>query len=168
MRLTLTANLAIAYGSLPTKATRDKQKSPAPSRTLQLEPHPNRLDLKEKQLSTNILAMQRQVREGKQQSRDAHAAPGIVEKPKDDATASPSRHEKEADGNVRTSRKEHREKLKLQEVQPCDLEAMDLTGLSPSLLAHPAGGSMDYTERERKILMALLEEKVSSWMETLD
>jgi hypothetical protein len=65
------------------------------------------------------------------------------------------------------SRKDHWEKLKLEEVQPCDLEAMDLTGLSPSLLAHPKGASVDYTERECKLAMALLEKKVSRWMERI-
>lgn len=65
------------------------------------------------------------------------------------------------------SRKDHWGRLKLEEVQPCDLEAMDLTGLSPSLLAHPKGAGMDYTERKRKLAMALLEKKVSRWMERI-
>jgi hypothetical protein len=59
------------------------------------------------------------------------------------------------------SRRDHWEKLKLEEVQPSDLEAMDLTGLSLSLLAHPEGGSMNYTERERKMVIAWLEKKAS-------
>jgi len=63
------------------------------------------------------------------------------------------------------SRKDHWEKLKLEEVQSCDLEAMDLTGLSPALLSHPKGASVDYTEQEREMAMALLEKKVSRWME---
>jgi hypothetical protein len=167
MRLTLTATLAVAYGKAPTQASRNKKKIPAPLRS-QIDPHPHRLDLKENQLSANVLAMQRQIRESKQQSRDAHAVSGIIEEPKDHAASSTSKLEKTADGNVRMSRKDHWEKLKLEEVQLRDLEAMDLTGLSSSLLAHPAGASMGYTERERKMVMALIEKKVSSWMETLE
>ena len=167
MRLTLTATLAVAYGKAPTQATRNKQKTPVPLRS-QIDPHPHRLDLKETQSSADILAMQRRIRESKGQDRDAHVAPGIVEKPEDHNTASKSKHGNAADGDVRMSRKDHWEKLKLGEVQPCDLEAMDLTGLSPSLLAHPEGPSVDYTERERKMAMTLLEKKVSRWMGTLE
>ena len=166
MRLTLTATLAVAYGKAPTQATRNKQKTPVPLRS-QIDPHPHRLDLKETQLSADILAMQRRIREGIGQDRDAHAVPEVENKPKHHATTSTSKHEETVDGDVRMSRKDHWEKLKLGEVQPCDLEAMDLTGLSPSLLAHPEGPSVDYTERERKMAMTLLEKKVSRWMGTL-
>jgi hypothetical protein len=166
MRITLTANLAVAYGKAPTQATRNKKGAPAPLRS-QIDPHPHRLDLKETELSADILAMQRRIRESKFQDRNAHAAPGIVEKPKDDVTTSTSKHESTV-GNVRMSRKDYWEKLKLEEVQPCDLEVMDLTGLSPSLLIHPEGPSVDYTERERKMAMALIEKKVSSWIEALE
>jgi hypothetical protein len=62
MRLTMTATLAIAYGKAPTQGTRNKQKLATPLKTPQLEPHPNRLDLKESQLSADILSMQRQIR----------------------------------------------------------------------------------------------------------
>ena len=65
------------------------------------------------------------------------------------------------------SRKDQWKMLKSEQVQPCELEAMDLTGLSPSLLAHPKDASVDYTERERKMAMALLEKKVSRWMERI-
>jgi hypothetical protein len=168
MRLTLTANLAIDYSNLPTEATRNKQKAPAPLRTPQLEPHPNRLDLKENQLSTDILAMQRRIRESKQQSRNAHTAPGIAEKPRDHAAAPTSKLEKTADGSVRMSRKDRWEKLKLKEVQPRDLEAMDLTGPSSSLLAHPKGADVEYTEQERRLMKVLIEGKVSRWMKRLE
>lgn len=166
MRLTWTATLAIAYGSRPTQATR-KQKSSAPSKKQHLELHPNRLDLKETQLSPDILAMQRRIRESKGQDCDAHAVPEVKKKPKHHATTSTSKREETVDGDVRMTRKDHWEKLKLEEVQLCDLEAMDLTGLSPSLLEHPEGVSVDYTERERKMATALLEKEVSRWMETL-
>ena len=168
MRLTWTANLAIAYGDLPIKATRNKQKAPAPLRSRQLEPHPNRLDLEESQLSADVLAMQRRIRESKLQDRDARAAPG-KKKPEDHVSAphSTSKHQNTADGDVRMSRKDHWEKLKPEEVQSCDLEAMDLTGLSPALLAHPKGASVDYTEEEREMAMSLLEKKVSRWMESV-
>ncbi|KAM0707175.1 hypothetical protein Q7P35_006506 [Cladosporium inversicolor] len=165
MRLTWTATLAIAYSNRPTKATRNKPKAPVPLKPPQLEPHPNRLDLQETQLSADILAMQRLIRESKGQDCDAHAAPEIERKPEDHAIASLSKSEHTAEGDVRMSRKDHWEKLKLEEVQRCDLEAMDLTGLSPSLLAHPEGSSMDYTERERRMVKALLEKEVSRWME---
>jgi len=168
MRLTLTTTLAIAYGKAPTQATRNKQKAPAPLRS-QIDPHPHRPDLKENQLSADILAMQRRIRESKHHDRDAHAAAEIGKKPKDHASAahSTSKNEATADGGVRMSRKDHWEKMKLEEVQPCDLEAMDLTGLSPSLLAHPEGASVDYTERERRMAMVLLEKNVSRWMERI-
>ena len=168
MRLTVTTTLSIAYGKAPTQATRNKQKTPAPLRS-QIDPHPYRLDLRETQLSAEILAMQRRIRESKQQDRDAHTTPEIGKKPGDHASAShlTSKNEATADVGVRMSRKDHWEKLKLEEVQPCDLEAMDLTGLSPSVLAHPRGASVDYTERERKMAMALLEKKVSRWMERI-
>ena len=165
MRLTLTATLAIAYGNLPTQATRNKKKSSAPLRT-QLEAHPNRLDLKEDQLSADILAMQRRIREGKRQDRDVAAAPKIGKKPNDRVSAShsTSKHESTTDAGVRMSRKDHWEKLKLADVQSCYLEAMDLTSLPPSLLAHPKGASVDYTRQERGMAMALLERKVLRWM----
>lgn len=168
MRLTLTATLAIAYGKAPTQATQNKQKAAAPLRS-QIDPHPYRLDLKENQLSADILAMQRRIRESKRQDRDARAAPEIEKKPKDHpaASESASKHENTADRGGRMSRKDHWEKLKLEEVQPCDLEAMDLTGLLPSLLAHPKGASVDYTEREHEMATALLEKKVSRWMERI-
>ena len=164
----MTATLAIAYGKAPTKATRNKQKAPAPLRS-QIDPHPYRLDLKETQLSANILAMQRRIRESKHQDRDAHAAPGVDKKQNDYASAShsTSKHESTADTGVRMPRKDHWEKLKLEDVQPCDLEAVDITGLSPSLLAHPNGASVDYTERERKMAVELLEKKVSRWLERI-
>jgi len=165
MRFTWTANLAIAYGNVPTEATRNKQKAPAPSRTPQLEPHANRLDLKESQLSADILAMQRRIRESKLQDRNAGTGSEVGKKPTNHGTVSTSKYENSADGQIRMSRKDHWEKLKLEEIQSCDLEAMDLTGLSPSLLAHPKGTSVDYTEQEREMAMALLEKKVSRWME---
>jgi hypothetical protein len=169
MRLTWTANLAIAFGNPQTKATRNKQKAQAPLRTPQLEPHANRLDLKESQLSADILAMQRRIRESKRQDRNAGAAPEVEKKPKDHAASArtASKHYETADTGVRMSRKDHWEKLKLEEVQSCDLEAMDLIGLSPSLLAHPKGASVEYTEKEREMAMALLEKHVSRWMEKL-
>lgn len=168
MRLTLTTTLAIAYGKAPAKATRNKQKAPAPS-SWQIDPHPHRLDLKENQLSADILAMQRRIRESKRQDCNPHIAPEIGEQPRDHASAShsTSKHESTADAGVRMSRKDHWKKLKLEQVQPCELEAMDLTGLSPSSLAHPKDASVDYTERERKMAMALLEKKVSRWMERI-
>ena len=168
MRLTWTATLAIAYGSGKTQSTRKKQKAPTPLETPQLEPHPNRLDLKQTQLSADILAMQRRIREGIGQDRDAHAVPEVENKPKHHATTSTSKHEETVDGDVRMSRKDHWEKLKLEEVQSCDLAAMDLTGLSPSLLAHPKGASVDYTPRERKMVTALLDKKVLRWMGSLE
>ena len=167
MRLALTTTLAIAYGKTPTQATRNKQKASTPLGS-QIDPHPHRLDQKETQLSVDILAMQRRIRESKQQSLKDHAGPGIREKPKDHTITSTSKHESTEEGNVRMSRKDHWEKLKLEEVQPCDLEAMDLTGLSPSLLAHPEGRSVNYTERERKMVRDLLERKASRWIESLE
>ena len=165
MRLALTATLAIAYGESPTQATH-KQKAPTRSIS-QIDPHLYRPDLKEIQLSADILAMQHRIRESKHQDLDAHAAAEIGKKPKDHASAShpTSKHESTADAGIRMSRRDRWEKLKLEEVQPRDLEGMDLTGLSPSLLAHPKGVSVDYTERERRMAKALLEKKVSKWME---
>ena len=165
MRLTLTATLAIAYGNLPTQATRNKKKSSAPL-TTQLEAHPYRLDLKEDQLSADILAMQHRIREGKRQDHDVPAAPGIEKKPNARVSAlqSTCKHAGTADAGVRMSRKDHWEKLKLADVRSCDLEAMDLTSLPPSLLAHPKGASVDYTRQEHEMAMALLEKKVLRWM----
>ena len=113
--------------------------------------------------------MQRRIRESKHQELDAHTTPETKEKPKDHTAASDSasKPESAADAGVRMSRKEHWEKLKLEEVLFDDLEDMDLTGLSPSLLAHPKGASVDHTERERKIAKALLEKKVSRWVERI-
>lgn len=168
MRLTLTATLAIAYGKEPTQANQKKRKALAPLKS-QIDPHPYRLDLKENQISADILAMQRRIRESTHQDRDAHTAPGVDKKQHEHASAShsTSKHEDAADAGIRMSRRDHWEMLELEEVQPGDLEVMDLTGLSPSLLAHPEGASMDYTERERKVATALLEKKGSKWMERL-
>lgn len=168
MRLTLTATLAIAYGKEPMQATRKKRKALATLRS-PIDPHPYRLDMNENQLSADILAMQRRIRESKRQDRDARAAPEIEKKLKDHTAASESasKHENTPDTGTRMSRKDHWEKLKLEEVQPCDLEAMDLTGLLPSLLAHPKGASVDYTEREHEIATTLLDKKVSRWMERM-
>ena len=160
MQLILTATLAISLGRTPTKTTANKKKTPAPS-TPHLQPHPHRLDLKENQLSAEILSMQRGIRESKRQT-------AVLEKHLGDhATASrPTPKQKAADADVRMSRKDHWEKLNLDEVEPCDLEAMDLTGLSPSLLAHPTGASVDYTAREREMATALLEKKALENRET--
>ena len=168
MQLALTATLAIAYGKEPTQATRKKRKALAPLRS-QIDPHPYRLDMKENQLSADILAMQRRIRESKRQNCDARAAPEIEKKPKDHTaeSESASKHEKTPNTGGRMSKKDHWEKLKLEEVQPCDLEAMNLTGLLPSLLAHPKGASVDYTDREHEMAIALLEKKVLRWMERI-
>lgn len=166
MRLTWTANLVIAYGNLPTKATRNKQKAPVPL-TTQLGPHHNRLDLKENQLSADVLAIQRRIRESKHQDRNAGVAPETEKKPKDHCSGSTSKHENTAERDTRVSRRDHWEKLKLEEVESCDLVTMDLKGLSPSLLAHPKGASVDYTDKEREMAKALLEKRVSKWLESV-
>lgn len=51
------------------------------------------------------------------------------------------------------------EKLDLSDVQPVDLERMDLTGLPPSLIEHAEHSSLDYTEEERKVVQMLLEKE---------
>ena len=160
MQLILTTTLAISLGKTPTKTTAKKKKTPVSS-TPHLQPHPHRLDLKENQLSAEILSMQRRIRKSERQTAELEKQPG------DHAPASqPTSKHKAADVGIRMSRKDHWERLNLEEVQSCDLEAMDLTGLSPSLLAHPAGATVDYTERERTMAKALLEKDASEKRET--
>ena len=160
--LTATLVLSISYGTTAIKGARKKQTAATPSEP-QLEPHPSRLDLKENQLSADILSMQRRIREDKQSERDAKVGVSMDGKPEDHAAApdTTSKRKKTTEMDVRMSRKDHWEKTKLEDVKPCDLEAMDLTGLSPSLLAHPVGSSVDYTKQEREMMMALLEEEAS-------
>jgi hypothetical protein len=161
MQFILKATLAVLYGETSIKPAPKKQTVPKPSKT-HLETYPFRMDLKETQLSADILAMQHRIRKDKHSNRNAQIVDGIDKEPKDHATASHSASKQKPvkEAGVRMSRKDHWEKLKLEDVQPNDLEAMDLTGLSPSLLAHPEGTSVDYTEKERKMLMELLDEEV--------
>lgn len=151
MSLSLTATLSIAYKCTPLPTTLKKQKAQAPLEA-RLEPHPHHIDLKQNQLSAEILLMQRRIRESKRQDYNSSQ---ITPKQKHTTLES-----------AWMATKYDWEELSLEEVQPGDLQAMDLTGLSLSLLAHPKGARVDSTEQERKMLMALLEKKTLRGRET--
>jgi hypothetical protein len=154
MLLSLTATLTITYGP----ATPHPKQARLP---IKLASHhksqPHLVDHMEKALSAEILAMQRSVREKKRQERDAKptCSANASDKPAEAATA-----ESDSDGSVIRSHYSW-EKVSLTDVQLADLQAMDLTDLSAALLEHPNGIGVEYTERDRKVLRALLERKVS-------
>lgn len=101
--------------------------------------------------------MQRRIREDKRQEHNAWTADARENKAKDDASAlqTDPKPESTAKASVRAATKDDWKMLDLEDVQPWDIEQMDLTDLSPSLLAHPEGAQVDYTEQERKMIMSI-------------
>jgi hypothetical protein len=158
---TVTATLTITYRATPRKVVRKKQKVP-PSFKTRHTPFPSLPDLKERQLSTEILSMQRRIREDKRQEHNAWTADARNNKAKDDASAvqTDPKLESTSKASVRAATKDDWKMLDLEDVQPWDLEQMDLTDLSPSLLAHPEGVQVNYTEQEKK-MMKLIEKKTA-------
>jgi hypothetical protein len=125
------------------------------------KPHPHLLDLKERELSADILSMQRHIREGKRQEHDARAAGESAKTPKGQASALNTDGKLETVvEDARAAAKRNWKTLGLGDIQPWDLEQMDLTDLPPSLLAHPTDPEVDYTESEREML-ASIERKAS-------
>jgi hypothetical protein len=159
MSLFFTATLTITCETRLTQAVQKEQNVPSP--VAYLKPHPHLLDLKERELSANILAMQRKIREGKRQQHEAGAADESAKTPKGNALAlNMDRKLETTVEDAMAAAKKNWKTLDLEDVQPWDLERMDLTDLSPSLLAHPTGSEVDCTESERE-MMASIEKRAS-------
>jgi hypothetical protein len=159
MPLFFTATLTITCETRPTRAAQKEQN--VPSLVAYLKPHPHLLDLKERELSADILAMQRKIREGKRQQHEAGAAGKSAKTSTGPASAVKTDVKMETMvEDVRAAAKDNWKTLDLEEIQPWDLEQMDLTDLSPSLLAHPTGAEVDDTESERET-MASIEKRAS-------
>jgi hypothetical protein len=164
MPLFLTATLTITCETKSAHAAQKEQKVPSP--VAYFKPHPHLLDLKQCELSANILSMQRHIREGKRQEHDARAAGESAKAPKGHASALDTNGKMETtEEDGRSTGKDNWKTLDLEDVQPWDLEQMDLTGLSPSLLAHPTDSEVDDTESERE-MMTPIENKASRQKDT--
>jgi hypothetical protein len=156
MPLFLTATLTITSGTKPAQAAQREQKP-----VTYFKPHPHLLDLKERELSADILSMQRHIREGKRQKHEAGAAGESAKTPKGHASTLNTDGKLETVvEDARAAAKENWKTFDLEDIQPWDLEQMDLTDLSPSLLEHPTGCEVVYTESERE-MMASIEKKAS-------
>lgn len=161
MFLNLNANLEVAYGTTANHVVHKMPDGSTPPVMHRL-PQINIPDMKEKLLSADILAMQRRIRGDKRQEYNAQSVAGRENKLEDRASASiaGAKEEESAKGDrSATADDEGKKTLDLEDVQPSDLKAMDLAEISPSLLAHPDGDSVNYTERERKLIMAVYGRK---------
>ncbi|KAM0712210.1 hypothetical protein Q7P37_011304 [Cladosporium fusiforme] len=127
-------------------------------------------DATERDLSPAILDLQRRVREEMRKSHSLKSAQYHTKKKvaRSQAERQPKAvlHDKRVtferrstDGKRKAAIEDDWNLLDLSDVEPVDLEKMDLTGLAPSLLESVKGDSLDYTEEERTALQALLEKR---------
>ena len=158
----LNVTFEVTYGTTANWVVSKMQEEPKSRAKHRLSPTRPQ-DTTEEQLSPDILAMQRRIRRDKPREYNSRFAAGKETRQGGHApvTGAGLKQEWLTKGSLRAATKDAQEGLDLKDVQPSDLDAMDFTGISPSLLAHPEGDNVEYSEWERQLIMAVYGRKAS-------
>lgn len=158
----------MVFGTFSTRAKNPKVRAPRhPNKR-----HPFPSDTTEADLSPEILALQRRVRDEKRKASHMKVVRKrvvdkvalkyqIIQWQKAVRAKTKPLQRKSTDVDCQAAVEEDWVMLNLSEVQPVHLAKMVLTGLSPSLLELAERGSLEYTKEEEKALQELLAKNMN-------